>query len=719
MLTAVNAWAVTSSLWETGTTDEFEAGEPQSVSVIPPGQVVLGPRANSTMLDALYAWTLTSDSHDTVFVGTGNDGKIFRITSKGEAEVFVDLDLQQVFALAIDKNDTLYAAGFPGGKVLAISRDGEITEYFDTGQDSVWALCFGADGALYAATGDEGQLFKIEAAGKGELLYDSSERRILSLVSDNEGNLYAGSEQNGIIFRIDRDGHPFVLYDTELEEITSMTLDADNNLYAVSSPGELFMKIPPRAVPTMPKAGGESAAAMEAMAAMLPSIPGPPAIPSPKDRTCILYKITPEGTATKLWTSPKKLVFSVLSDGADIIAGSGDEGIVYRISPRGEAALHYQADQKQVLGLHRTRSGRIVASLGNEAALIAFDNGYASEGAILSSVHDATAVSQWGRLFCEAEIPSQTRLSFATRSGNSTKPGDTWSEWSREHNASEGFTVESPRARSIQWRATFSTSNPTETPILHKVTVAYLQSNLRPEITSISVDNSEGKQESPAAAAKASAANGSAMPVIPGMPQLPAPKTNSQTKSAPATHNTKAQIAWQAQDENKDTLEYELYFKGTEEKRWKLIKDRLTDAKYEWDTESVPDGEYHIKVVATDRPGNPEESSLSAERISEAFVVDNTAPVVSSLRAAPAAEAGAYRVTGAVSDNLSPVRSAEYSIDAGPWATVFPDDGIFDARNEKIEFTLDSLDSGEHTVVLRAVDYHGNIGAGKITFESK
>jgi len=50
---------------------------------------------------------------------------------------------------------------------------------------------------------------------------------------------------------------------------------------------------------------------------------------------------------------------------------------------------------------------------------------------------------------------------------------------------------------------------------------------------------------------------------------------------------------------------------------------------------------------------------------------------------------------------------------------VFPSDGIFDSLSEKVEFLTEPLDEGEHTVVVKAVDYYGNVGAGKITFDVK
>ncbi|UCD58609.1 MAG: hypothetical protein JSV16_05745, partial [Candidatus Hydrogenedentota bacterium] len=696
MFAAASAWAVSSSLWEVDSRDDFDAGEPQGVSIVAPGEITLGPRARVTRLDALYVWALVEDSKGNIYAGTGNDGKIFRISREGSEEVFSDLELQQIFALTIDGNDVLYAGGFPGGKVYSIHGQGEVSEYFDTEQNSVWALYIGVNGKLFASTGDEGQIFRIEADGRGNVLYDSPERRILSLLGDTDGNLYAGSEQNGVIYRIDDRGRPFVLYDTELEEVTSMTLDANGNLYAVSSPGELFMKIPPQAAPLVPKTGQDAAAVSQPAAhaqAPMP-VPGMPAIPSPKKRTCIIYKIARDGAASKFWVSPEKLIFSIAFDGSNLLAGSGDDGIIYLIPSTGEAGTHYKTDQKQVLELYRSARGAIIAGIGNDAAIVRFDGGYSSKGTFISQVHDATAVSRWGKVFWEADVPRQTGISLATRSGNSEIPDDTWSEWSREYTGADGFTSGSPSARYIQWRAALRTSNPRKTPLLRRVTVAYLQTNLAPEVQSVSAGAGTENQKKGPGADLSEKLKSLASKAVPGSEKQGDGKTKAGkqgVKAAPAAPQVKLNIQWQAHDENGDTLEYELYFKGTEETRWKLLEDELSETSYEWDTEAVPDGEYHVKVIASDSPSNPEESSLTAKRVSEPFMIDNTSPIVRALHAAPARDSGGYRISCTVSDNLSPVRSAEYSIDAGGWVTVFPDDGIFDSLSEKVEFATGRL----------------------------
>jgi sugar lactone lactonase YvrE len=713
---AANAWAAGSSLWESEFRADFEAGEPDGVSVTPAGAVVLGPESVETILDGSLAWSLAEDSKGNIYVGTGSEGKIFRVSPGGEAELFAELELQQVFAIAVGKKDVIYAAGFPGGKIFAVDADGAITEYFDTGADSIWSLCVAGDGTLTAGTGDEGGIYKVTASGEGGIVYDSPQRRILSLLCDESGMIYAGTEQSGIIYRIDADGRPFVFYDTELEEITAMTMDDEGNLYAASSPGGLFVRIPIKSVVAGVAPAGNGGNPHAGQSGAAPVGAGMPAIPSGKKRACLLYKISPEGVGSVLWKSPDKLIFSLAFDGVNILAGSGDDGIIYLITPDGENSQYYKVGQKQVLDMIPSRDssgeGRIIASSGNEAAVVILGGGHTEQGTIISRTHDATAVSGWGRVYWEADTPRRTGVSISTRSGNSEQPDDTWSEWSREHDDEEGFVSESPVARFIQWRARLKGSGNAESPTLKKVTIAYLQKNLAPIIESVSVEgNGGGKGAAAGKQAKKSPAGAGA--------KGGNGASKDGVKKAPTSHSSKLMIKWKASDGNDDALEFDVFFKGAEEKMWKPLKDELSKKQYEWDTEAVPDGSYHVKVKASDSPDNPEEYALASEKASEPFIIDNTSPTVTSLRVVREKGGVDYRVTGEVADNLGPVRSAQYSVDAGGWAAVFPADGIFDSASEKMEFAISSPGPGEHTLVIKAVDYYGNVGAGKIVFETK
>jgi hypothetical protein len=167
---------------------------------------------------------------------------------------------------------------------------------------------------------------------------------------------------------------------------------------------------------------------------------------------------------------------------------------------------------------------------------------------------------------------------------------------------------------------------------------------------------------------------------------------------------------------NADALIYDLYFRGREEKNWKLLEEDLTSPGYLWKVESAPEGTMQVRVVASDRLSNPEAQALSSESVSEPFDIDHTPP---SVRLTTVRQTGptSVSVETALLDAISPIHEASYSVNSGSWKIVFPVDEIFDSRSEQLRFTLDPLEVGEYSLVVRAADALGNVGVGKAVFE--
>ena len=128
-----------------------------------------------------------------------------------------------------------------------------------------------------------------------------------------------------------------------------------------------------------------------------------------------------------------------------------------------------------------------------------------------------------------------------------------------------------------------------------------------------------------------------------------------------------------------------------------------------WDTATVPNGRYVVRIAASDAPSNPEALALKADRDSEPFDVDNTPPVVTAALA-PGSPA---RVRANVHDDNSLVRRTEYSVDGGSWEEVHPLDGINDAPEEAYEI-VPQLSSGPHVIVVRATDLLGNVSTARV-----
>ena len=114
-------------------------------------------------------------------------------------------------------------------------------------------------------------------------------------------------------------------------------------------------------------------------------------------------------------------------------------------------------------------------------------------------------------------------------------------------------------------------------------------------------------------------------------------------------------MLWSAEDANDDELGYSVYYRGENEKDWKLLKDKLDQKFYSWDTNSMPDGAYYLKIVSSDEKSNPPSEALTAERVSERFVVDNTPPTITDIASQPAPALRAILPSRFVSARVTPL----------------------------------------------------------------
>ncbi len=95
---------------------------------------------------------------------------------------------------------------------------------------------------------------------------------------------------------------------------------------------------------------------------------------------------------------------------------------------------------------------------------------YAPQGRFTSRVLDAGTVAEWHDAVWEADVPEPTSLSLEVRTGDSLRPGRSWSPW--RPLAQPGAPM-SARSRYLQYRALLATADPSWTPALREVRVRY------------------------------------------------------------------------------------------------------------------------------------------------------------------------------------------------------------------------------------------------------
>jgi hypothetical protein len=165
-------------------------------------------------------------------------------------------------------------------------------------------------------------------------------------------------------------------------------------------------------------------------------------------------------------------------------------------------------------------------------------------------------------------------------------------------------------------------------------------------------------------------------------------------------------FVWKASDDNDDRLRYDIFYRREGETAWKPLKRELWDPIFVWDTTSVPDGTYYVKVAASDAPSNSPDSALVGEFESVSFDIDNTSPVVEVQSAARVG--GKTTVKFVVRDEQSAVLRVEYSLDASKWRVAYPVDGIPDSRREEFVVTLEEGDAAR-SIIIRATDAMNNV----------
>jgi hypothetical protein len=166
-------------------------------------------------------------------------------------------------------------------------------------------------------------------------------------------------------------------------------------------------------------------------------------------------------------------------------------------------------------------------------------------------------------------------------------------------------------------------------------------------------------------------------------------------------------ISWTADDTDGDTLSYTLSFRGEDEREWKNLRTNLADTNYTIDGDSLADGRYFFRVIASDRLSNPPSDARDGELESSPVRIDNTPPLVTLTRE------GEDIIARAV-DQTSPLRRCDMSMDARPWVVVEAEDGVTDGREELFRMRLQNLSGGEHLVTVRVTDAAGNPGLAKL-----
>ena len=713
LLASAAGWAFAGNrdFWRFETSGDFLAGESDGVSIGPEGQVRLAPALRSLHeSEQPFIWSVAPDGSGGVIAGGGAQGTLIRVR-QGASEVLADTGEVGIHAVAVGADGAIYFATAPGGSVQRILPGGERGVFHQPEARYIWAIVPEPGGSLLVATGMPGSVIRVQPSGSAETIFTTSEENVTALHRAPDGTIHLGTEPSGIVFRIAGESGAMALYDSPLAEIRALALNAAGEVFAAAvaaSPGGAAAGAGavPAAPETAPGSAGVVATTSFRVLAAAGPVPSPgPAATSANGMMGALYRIAPSGAARTIWESgrDRPLSLAMLRD-ERLLLGTGDRGRVYRLTRDGEVTLLFRVDSEQVTAAV-SEGGVTLLGASNPGRVLELSASPRTEGAYRSRVLDAGGAARFGRISWEVRTPPGSAVGVETRTGNSAEPDETWSDWV---SAAADTAIASPAARFLQWRATLR-SDGSSSPELASLEAAYLPVNLAPRVTGITLH--------PPGLAFEEAFNSSS-PRLQGMERRPeatdAARRGQSGSVLPVGSGRQLYLhgvrtaTFRADDPNGDRLRYRISVRREGDVPWQPLRSGLSETIVAWDTSTMPDGRYELRVEAEDSPDNPPGETLTGGRASRPFTVDNTPPVISDL-----AVSADGRIRFRASDAGSPIRRASVSVDGGPARVVRPVDGIADSPSEDYDARLDDFPAGAEFVVVKVEDDMGNAGAAE------
>lgn len=693
--------AASPAFWRISTQAEFLEGDITSLTIDADGHLGLGPVTDEFFdTTAPVIWSLAAASDGALWAGSGNSGRLYRVTPDGRGEAIFEADETDIYAIASDRDGAVFAASSPEGRVYRVDPDGAVATVFEPDATYIWALVVAPNGNLFVGTGDPARIYRIDPnANESEVVFESDATHVLCLALEPSGSLLAGTESPGQVLRVEPGGSAFVLLDTPHDEIRTLRLQPDGAVVVVAVTGEEGgTTSPPNApAPTTVSVTPSVAVTTSVTAAVSTGRQLSPSSDTGGGGKGAVYRIAPNGLWDQLWSSDTDAPYDAIVDATGaLVIGTGPEGKIYRVMndpPR--TVLLGRAPARQITRFLEDTDRTVRYATANPGKVVRLTSTLAGRGIYVSAVRDAETVATWGTISWRGSTPEGSRIELSSRSGNTETPNATWSDWSSPYPDGRGSPIASPNARYLQWRATLIAGN--TSPRLTSVTAAYLPRNLRPEVTKVTV-------HPPGTVFLESFSSGD--PALAGLREEPS--SNAVAPAATLGRQSYRKglqtFVWEASDANGDTLRYTIWFQREGQTLWQALQADLLRPVFAWDTSLTPDGAYRVKITATDAAGNAPQTALIGQRESPVFDVDNSAPQV-EVRGVEQRGAQTF-LAFRVSDAHSPIRHVEIREGENPWRVVYPTDGIPDGLVEEF---LVPIVGDEESAVIRATDALANI----------
>ena len=639
---------------------DFKGGDLTGVAVDSSGKVRAGFDLSHVNIEqAPVIWSVLAREDKSLLLGTGQEGKVLEFRGGRVAHQYETGGLV-VTSLVEAWGGSVLLSSLPQGKLWKL-EGGKLVSFAQlAGIEHIFQLAFDKKrGVLYAATGPEGKLLRIERDGRFEVLFDAPETHLISLALLPDGAVVVGTSDKAKLYRVDGPGKVVTLYDFGRTEVRAIAVSPSGDIYAIAND----IKTTSSAASSRTGSSEGSSSTSSSSSSSSSKIKG----------RGTLLRIGNDGVPEVLLEDDSEHYTSLAlgKDGQPYV-GTGVEGRVYTVNAQRQSVLVADVDARQITAM--LLSGPVSALFSSDTAGVHELQGQGGKLAMWTSkVLDAGIRASFGRIDWEAA----GAVEIMARSGNTKEPDDTWSAWSAPLRAPGRSNV--PAGRYFQLRARFALDRDA---ILSRLEVPFVTDNQRAIVTRVDVGGTSSER-----------ASGDGI-VASGGPVT-------------GRGNPELSVDWSVDNPDKDTLRYRVYYRVVGTNVWydMLACDEvLTKTSYKWDTATLPEGRYRIKVLASDEPSNPPDRVTRHELESGLVTVDNTPPTLVEL------ERVGRRLRGKAVDGVGPIARIEVSVaGSNEWLPLRPMDSIFDEATEGFDVDLgDWLPAGKRIIAVRAYDSANN-----------
>ncbi len=644
-------------------------GEPESVALDQHGRIGLPPEAREIWLKPESMITAATLWRGGVAMAQREAPHLIWVDVDGTEVTLVETWHAPITALATIDGRLVLGQSAPGALFEIAEPGKEPTLLVDSFAEYVWTLEPDGEGLLMG-TGQPAMVMSW-ANGNLDVELEVVAQHVRSIARCGSMGLVIGSAEPGIVYRQGKEvPDALSLFDTEHNEVTSISCDGDY-IYAAGATGAENL--------SSSKGGGASVGRKRGKSSEIRSQ---------------LFRIDSTGAAEVLAGSNDEIVFDILQASDDelwVATGAMESG-----TPFGRIYSVGRIDRKvSMIAQSKSRILTSFVEVGPNAPvlLVALYGGRLTElkrtiarsGVYLTTPFDTEINARIGAIELAGRVPPGTTVTAQLRTGQTSKPDETWTDWSEEVPFPGGSPSGTWAGNYVQVKVTLK-GNGKVSPEVSRIRLAYLRKNLPPFIKEIvMLDRGLKLVESGKDTPKSKTVDLTG--AISSRDRDGRKATPRRKLKARQFFETGAMtLRWSADDPNGDALRYDVWLRPESDGEWTQMLSNVELPFLSLDAGQLPDGYYRFKVLATDAPDNTLGNARTDERISDAVLVDHSPPVIEGLRVYE--RDGALWAQFEVQDGLGPLTKATLSMNGGTPVAIPTADGVLDGPAETFDFPL-------------------------------